>query len=285
MDHAQALHNAIEKFENDHMRVFHESQTISVGFREIKRLCGILTGTQIATISVAPLESPEKTAFRTNQRTICEIFGFTPDAAFEIKDKFLAFRKLVDSLLNVWDKDKITLTKTIVKTARDVINKRGKLVILQGIPGSGKTTTAKLLKMALDILQPETRVDYFEADIYMGNTFDKNRLSECHDSCKNATRSFLQNGGIAIVSNTNTLASEIKPYWLMAQEVIPNFTKDQVLLLEPPTLWRRNANECRTKCTKKNIPHHTFTKYLENLTKNSSEEILKTFTEGSALKN
>jgi tRNA uridine 5-carbamoylmethylation protein Kti12 len=89
-----------------------------------------------------------------------------------------------------------------------------KLIIIRGIPGSGKTTLAKTLSPG----------HYHEADQYMVNAdgnyrFDPRRLSEVHQKCQEAVRRDLNaKVEIVVVSNTFTRHSEYAPYLKMAAE-------------------------------------------------------------------
>ena len=313
MDSTLALQNALKKCTDDYEIAVKALETLRVDFDEIMRLHGVagysiphstpvtlnvatpsvttpsVTTPSVTTPSVAPLnvtttelqpkfaipESPEKAEFKKIQKTIVGLLGLDLDQAFEIKSKILTFRSSVDKL-SLPDKQKIELVTKVVFETKKIIADDIRLVIIRGIPGSGKTTTSKLLKICLDILQNRA-VDYFEADIYMGNTFDAKRLNACHTSCKNDTEKHLEGGGIAIVSNTNRNIVEILPYWQIAQAVVPNFTKTQVLILEPFTSWKRDANICRQKCSKKTIPANIFTSYLNDVTGISVSDIQDVF--------
>lgn len=92
------------------------------------------------------------------------------------------------------------------------------VVILQGIPGVGKSTWAKQEQKQRD------RVEIVSADHFMVNEhgeykFDVNRLPECHAKCGQAYLKHLQAGraALVIVDNTNTGLAEVAPYYAVAQ--------------------------------------------------------------------
>jgi tRNA uridine 5-carbamoylmethylation protein Kti12 len=87
-----------------------------------------------------------------------------------------------------------------------------RLVVYRGLPGSGKSTSAKKLQESL-IQQGET-VAYYEADMYwMTETgeylFDPNRLSDAHAWCRSKVREALHNCSTVIVANTNLTQKEM----------------------------------------------------------------------------
>lgn len=87
-----------------------------------------------------------------------------------------------------------------------------RLVVYRGLPGSGKSTSAKKLQESL-IQQGET-VAYYEADMYwIGEDgqyhFDPNRLGDAHAWCRNKVREALRNCNVVIVANTNLTKKEM----------------------------------------------------------------------------
>lgn len=99
-----------------------------------------------------------------------------------------------------------------------------KLIIIRGIPGSGKTTysnkmKAHLVKFGYD---PNDVVQY-EADMYFmddkGNyNWDADKLCSAHKWCYNKAKEALQNHKIVIVSNTFINRKLLKPYIKLAEE-------------------------------------------------------------------
>ncbi len=88
------------------------------------------------------------------------------------------------------------------------------LVLIRGLPGSGKTTMAK----AMD------GYARFEADQWMINDagvyhFDPHKLSAVHEACRAATKRALKAGHNVVVSNTFVKRKQMKPYLEMGYPV------------------------------------------------------------------
>ena len=93
------------------------------------------------------------------------------------------------------------------------------LILVRGIPGSGKTTLARNLCNLLDNVMAR----HYEADMYFedaqGNyNFDATKLHQAHTWCHNKTREALEQNRTAVVSNTFTTIKELKPYFNLAKE-------------------------------------------------------------------
>lgn len=96
------------------------------------------------------------------------------------------------------------------------------LLILRGIPGSGKTTYAnRFAKKFAGIFGRKTircsADNYFMCGgVYV---FDKNKLGKAHKECQwNAANAMRIGIDLVIIDNTNTMISELKPYEEMAKE-------------------------------------------------------------------
>lgn len=90
------------------------------------------------------------------------------------------------------------------------------LIILRGLPGSGKTTLANFLsKVGKGVC--------FAADDYFtdkqGNyNFDPKKLQEAHEWCIDKIATAMYNGKkMVIVHNTTTTEKELKPYLSLAE--------------------------------------------------------------------
>lgn len=93
--------------------------------------------------------------------------------------------------------------------------------IIRGLPGSGKSTTAKMLYNRTDTF-------HFEADMFFVNThgeykFDGSKISDAHEWCYNQTEKALEistriDSVNVIVSNTFTRKKELRPYFELAKK-------------------------------------------------------------------
>lgn len=86
------------------------------------------------------------------------------------------------------------------------------LVIVRGLPGSGKSTIAK--SMAL--------YEHYEADMFFTDSdgtykYDRQLIGRAHEWCQRETFKALANGKRVVVSNTFTRLSEMQPYLDMAK--------------------------------------------------------------------
>lgn len=91
-----------------------------------------------------------------------------------------------------------------------------KLVIIRGLPGSGKSTIAKS--------DPYKGFKHFEADMYFINdkgeyVFDKAKISKAHKWCQDSCRTALAEGYSVVVSNTFCRMWEMIPYLQMAGDL------------------------------------------------------------------
>lgn len=89
------------------------------------------------------------------------------------------------------------------------------LTLIRGLPGSGKSTIAKLLASG--------GANHYEADMYFIDDhgqykFDQNQIAQAHEWCQHQTRLELECGESAIVSNTFTTWRELRPYYEIAAE-------------------------------------------------------------------
>ena len=95
----------------------------------------------------------------------------------------------------------------------------GVLIILRGLPGSGKTSFAKYMFSN----------NVFEADQYFvdsdGNyNFDATKLHAAHLNCQKRVEDLMkisettQYGSEIVVSNTSTTEKELKPYYDLAEK-------------------------------------------------------------------
>jgi len=99
------------------------------------------------------------------------------------------------------------------------------LVLVRALPGSGKSTMARVLAMV--------GYEHYEADMFFIRSgvycYDKNHVRAAHDWCKHQTREALAMGHHVVVSNTFTRLSEMEDYLAMARNV---------RILEANGLWQ-----------------------------------------------
>lgn len=95
------------------------------------------------------------------------------------------------------------------------------MILVRGLPGSGKSTIASRLTFTPLISHIETDMFWVIDGEYK---WDAARLNEAHAWCLAETRKLLEKGMIPVVSNTFTTIKELKPYFDLAKEfsVTPN---------------------------------------------------------------
>lgn len=95
---------------------------------------------------------------------------------------------------------------------------KGDLILLRGIPGSGKTTLGEvILRTPNNQLKPLSADDYF-IDEHGNYNFDSTKLKEAHNDCQQRCSHLMQNDVMKIViSNTFTQEWEMQPYYQMAE--------------------------------------------------------------------
>jgi predicted kinase len=85
------------------------------------------------------------------------------------------------------------------------------LIIIRGIPGSGKSTFANLICN-----------QHVEADMYFNiegeYMFDPSKLKEAHEWCRNKAEGWMKEGWNVVVSNTFTQFWEMQPYFDLAEK-------------------------------------------------------------------
>lgn len=136
----------------------------------------------------------------------------------------------------------------------------GTVIILQGIPGSGKSTWATEIFAQSQF--EHTPVDIVSADHYMvdvnGNfCFETSRISECHAKSFRKFVDWMRDHsfGTIIVDNCNTKPEDVSPYALAAQAFGFDF-KIVRIVCDRETALQRNVH---------NVPSHTIARQEENL--------------------
>lgn len=103
-------------------------------------------------------------------------------------------------------------------TLRDYIKRReADLVIIRGLPGSGKSTYAK--KHFPNHLHVESDQFFMKNGKY---EFDINKLEMNHKRCFLKVKKALERGKKVVVSNTFTTKEEIQPYLDLAESLEKN---------------------------------------------------------------
>lgn len=87
-------------------------------------------------------------------------------------------------------------------------NATGELILIRGLPGSGKSTIAKDLALV--------GFEHFEADMFFvvngQYRYEGTRIRDAHSWCQKMTRQALATGKKVVVSNTFTQLREMEPY-------------------------------------------------------------------------
>lgn len=85
-----------------------------------------------------------------------------------------------------------------------------KLILLRGLPGSGKSTIAAAMDKELDSIHLEADMFFMTDGTYK---FDADLLHRAHMWCQNEADKYLKKDYVVIVSNTFTTIKELRPYF------------------------------------------------------------------------
>ncbi|XP_030331469.1 NEDD4-binding protein 2-like 2 isoform X2 [Strigops habroptila] len=147
------------------------------------------------------------------------------------------------------------------------------LLILRGLPGSGKTTLSRvLLGQSHDGIVFSTD-DYFRQQD--GYTYNAAQLGDAHDwNQKRAKQAMEQGKSPIIIDNTNTQAWEMKPYVEVALE-----KGYRVEFHEPDTWWKFDPEELEKETILKKNHGHLFTKAKQRGKRKRNKKIKGNHTE------
>jgi adenylate kinase family enzyme len=93
-----------------------------------------------------------------------------------------------------------------------------KLVLVRGLPGSGKSTFARELSAA-GYVHLETDMWFIDADAG-GYVFNPRYLSEAHKWCQEQAATYIYQMSNVVVSNTFTQLWEMEPYFKMGAHTV-----------------------------------------------------------------
>uniref|UniRef100_A0A8C4QGQ8 CUE domain-containing protein n=1 Tax=Eptatretus burgeri TaxID=7764 RepID=A0A8C4QGQ8_EPTBU len=115
------------------------------------------------------------------------------------------------------------------------------LILLRGLPGSGKSTMARKIRMENKDAAVLSTDDYFvQGGIY---SYNPDLLSEAHEwNHKRAREAMDACKSPVIIDNTNLKLWEMKPYVAMARQ--RNYS---IMFLEPDTPWKFNPKQLERK--------------------------------------
>lgn len=114
------------------------------------------------------------------------------------------------------------------------------VIIMRGIPGSGKTTEARRWAAHTPGSVIVSTDDYMYAG---GREFDHTQLERCHEQCRIDFRALLEKKTpLVIVDNTNTKFSSIVPYVEIIDELGCTFTVFQIHV-DPKVAFERGVHK------------------------------------------
>ncbi|XP_072706480.1 NEDD4-binding protein 2-like 2 isoform X2 [Ciconia boyciana] len=147
------------------------------------------------------------------------------------------------------------------------------LLILRGLPGSGKSTLSRvLLGQSHDGIVFSTD-DYFRHQD--GYTYNAAQLGDAHDwNQKRAKQAMEQGKSPVIIDNTNTQAWEMKPYVEVALE-----KGYRVEFHEPDTWWKFDPEELEKEAVLKKNPGHLLTKAKQRKKRKRNKKMKGNHTE------
>lgn len=111
----------------------------------------------------------------------------------------------------------VSITSNNINEGVEEVNDILMITIMQGIPGSGKSTIAKKL-FEMDPNAEIASADDFFIQEDGSYVFDITKLGEAHRKCQEKVKKFLENNKNVIIDNTNIKKKDVKIYLDMAKE-------------------------------------------------------------------
>lgn len=149
------------------------------------------------------------------------------------------------------------------------------LVLMRGLPGSGKSTVARHLieKANLDPSQHILGADDYFTDRFGNYSYDRSRISEAHADClQRAKAKMMNNFSPIIIDNTNIRLWEMEGHCVNA--VDHGYI---VHILEPTTSWAKNPDECFRR-NSHNVPFDSILNMRKTYERiKNGQELLDTF--------
>ncbi len=117
------------------------------------------------------------------------------------------------------------------------------IIIMRGLPGSGKSTLARQFAQIIPNTMIVSADHYFEGP-NNEYKFDKAKLADAHQHCKDLVTKWLPLGMDIVVDNTNTRKWEYAFYLELAKA-----HNIATAIAVPTTEWAWNPVECHKRCT------------------------------------
>lgn len=145
-----------------------------------------------------------------------------------------------------------------------------KIIILRGIPSSGKSTLAKELSEKYDALicSADDFCYWWGKGIYY---WTSGNVSFSHQECQNKFAACIKAGKNVIVDNTNVKHKDMKYYLDLASFRAKELGDTEIYVLEPDTDWRYDVDECFRR-NAHNVPKETIQRMLDSLLESKKQD-------------